>query len=38
MELEDVDLRAGHESDGQGAGACAFADEAFVAAKCVFAA
>ena len=38
MELEDVDLRAGHEADGEGAGAGAFADEAFVAAECVFAA
>ena len=35
MELEDVDLRAGHEADGEGAGAGALADEALVAGGCV---
>ena len=38
MKLEDMDLGACHEADREGAGAGAFADEAFVAAECVFAA
>ena len=36
MELEDMDLGAGEEADRQEAAADAFADEAFVAAECVF--